>query len=71
VGQHDIAKMEYALVDRGANGGICGSDMKVLEGSERFVDVVVLAEHKVNKLWIVTAQALISTHKGYWLMGIN
>jgi hypothetical protein len=32
VGQHDIAKMEYALVDQGANGGIFGRDMKVLEG---------------------------------------
>jgi hypothetical protein len=64
VGQHDLAETEYALVDRGANGGICGSDMKVLEGSERFVDVVGLAGHKVNKLQIVTAQSLISTHKG-------
>jgi hypothetical protein len=64
VGQHDLAEMEYALVDQGANGGICGSDMEVLEGSERFVDVVGLAGHKVNKLRIVTAQALISSHKG-------
>jgi hypothetical protein len=24
VGQHDVGDMEYALVDRGANGGICG-----------------------------------------------
>ena len=39
VGQHDVAVMEKALVDRGANGGICGNDMLVLEGSERFVDV--------------------------------
>jgi hypothetical protein len=30
VGRHDLAEMEYALVDRGANGGICGNDMKVL-----------------------------------------
>jgi hypothetical protein len=64
VGQHDITEMEYALVDQWANGGICGSDMKVLEGSERFVDVVGLAGHKVNKLRVVTAQALISTHRG-------
>jgi hypothetical protein len=38
--------------------------MKVLEGSERFVDVVGLYGHKAHKLRIVTAQALISTHKG-------
>jgi hypothetical protein len=64
VGQHDIAVMEKALVDRGANGGICGDDMLVLEGSERFVDVSGLAGHTVSQLRIVTSQALICTHKG-------
>ena len=64
VGQHDVAMMEKALVDRGANGGICGDDMLVLEGSERFVDVVGLAGHKVSQLRIVTSQALVSSHKG-------
>jgi hypothetical protein len=64
VGQHTISDMDYALVNRGANGGICGTDMLVLEGSERFVDVVGLAGHKVSQLQIVTAQALVSTHKG-------
>jgi uncharacterized membrane-anchored protein len=64
VGQHDVAVMEKALVDRGANGGICGEDMLVLEGSERFVDVSGLAGHTVSQLRIVTAQAFISTHKG-------
>jgi hypothetical protein len=64
VGQHDVSDMEYAPADRGANGGICGNDMKVLEGSECFVDVVGLAGHKVSQLRIVTAQALVTTHKG-------
>jgi hypothetical protein len=52
------------LVDWGANGGICGSDMKALEGSERFLDVVGVGGHKVNELRIVTSQALVTTHKG-------
>jgi N-acetylglucosamine-6-phosphate deacetylase len=69
VGQHDVSNMEYALVDHGANGCICGSDMKVLEGSERFVDVVGLAGHKVSQLCIVTAQALVITHKGDVIAG--
>jgi hypothetical protein len=56
--------MEYALVDRGANGGFCGTNMLVIEGSKRFVDVVGLAGPKVSQLRIVTAQALVSTHKG-------
>jgi threonine dehydrogenase-like Zn-dependent dehydrogenase len=64
VGQHDVADMEYALLDCGANGGICGTDMLVLKGSERFVDVIRLAGHKVSQLRIVTAQALVTTHKG-------
>jgi hypothetical protein len=64
IGQHNITELDKALVDRGANGGICGADMLVLEGSERFVDVSGLAGHKVNQLRIVTAQALITTHKG-------
>jgi hypothetical protein len=51
LGQHDFAEMEYALVDGGANGGIWGSD-------------IGLAGHKVNKLRIVMAQALVRTHKG-------
>jgi hypothetical protein len=37
--------------------------MVVLEGSERFVDVFGLARNKISQLCIVTAQALIATHK--------
>jgi hypothetical protein len=65
ISQHDIKTMEYALIDGGANGGICGDDMLFLEGSKRFVDVSGLSGHKVSQLRIVvTAQALITTHKG-------
>jgi hypothetical protein len=39
--------------------------MLVLEGSERFVDVSGLGGHRENQLRIVTAQKLISTHKGH------
>jgi hypothetical protein len=39
--------------------------MLVIEGSECFLDVGVLAGHKVNQLCIVTAQALVTTHRGY------
>jgi hypothetical protein len=63
VGQHTISDMDYALVDCGANGGICGTDILVLEWSECFVDVVGLEGHKVSQLQIITAQALVFTHK--------
>jgi hypothetical protein len=64
IGQHDISGMEYTVVDSGANRGVCGDDMLVVEGSKQFVDVSGLAGHKVNQLRIVTAQALVTTHKG-------
>jgi hypothetical protein len=64
ISQHDVATMEKALGDRGANGDICGDDMLVVEGSERFADVFGLVGHKVSQLRIVTAQALIPTHRG-------
>jgi hypothetical protein len=64
IGQHAVGTMEYALVDRGANGGVCGDDILVLEVSERFVDVSGLAGHTVSQLQIVIAQALVTTHKG-------
>jgi hypothetical protein len=56
IGQHDSATMEKSLVVCGANSGIVGEDMLVLlEGSERFVDVIGLAGHNVSQLHIVTA----------------
>jgi hypothetical protein len=64
IGQHNITTMDKALVDRGANGEICGADMLVLEGSESYVDVSGLAGHKDNQLRVVASQALITTHKG-------
>jgi hypothetical protein len=64
IGQHDVTTMEYALIDRDANGGISGDDMLVLEVSRIFVDVSGLARHNIIQLRIVTAQALITTHKG-------
>jgi hypothetical protein len=63
IGQHDVAGMEYVLVDRGANGGVCGEDMLVVKG-KRLVDVSGLAGHKVNQLRNVAAQALVTTHIG-------
>jgi hypothetical protein len=64
IGQLDVAGMEYALVVRGANSGVCGEYMLVVEGSERLVDVSGLAGHTVNQLRIVSAQEFATTHKG-------
>jgi hypothetical protein len=53
-----------ALIDQGANGCVCGDEMRVLEGSEWYVDVGGLGGHRENQLRIVTAPVLLETHKG-------
>jgi hypothetical protein len=50
VGQHEYNTLDKALIDRGANGGICDEEMLVVEGSERFVDVSGLAVLSLRKL---------------------
>jgi hypothetical protein len=52
-----------ALINQGANGCVCGDDMRVLEGSEFFY-VSGLGGHRENQLCIVTDQALLEMHKG-------
>lgn len=61
--EHEFTSKEMALISRGANGCLCGDDMVVLEGNEKFVDVSGLEGHRENQQRIVTAQALIDTHK--------
>jgi hypothetical protein len=39
VGQHNVVQTDKALVNRGANGGIVGDHMLILEGNERFVAI--------------------------------
>jgi hypothetical protein len=67
--QHAVSTNDLALIDLGAHGCLCGDDMLVLEGSESFMDVSGLGGHCKNQLRIVTAQTLISTHKGYSIAG--
>jgi hypothetical protein len=52
------------LIDCAANGSVCGDDILVIEGSERFVSVSGFGGHHEDQLQIATAQALIETHKG-------
>ena len=46
---------DLSLVDRGANGGIAGNDVRVIEHLNRPVDVQVIENHQSNNLHIVTA----------------
>ena len=53
-----------SLVDRGANGGILGSDARVILTHTRKVDVRGIDNHEMPSLKIVDAGARVETNKG-------
>jgi len=53
-----------SLVDGGANGGFAGSDVLVLEESNRFADVSGIANHTVENIPICTVAGKIITTRG-------
>ena len=58
------ASKRGALVDRGANGGIIGSDARVMIKHQRQVDVTGIDNHEMSNLEIVDASAVINTQYG-------
>ena len=53
-----------SLVDRGANGGLAGAEVHVLERTGRKVSVTGIDDHELPGLDIVTCVALIQTNHG-------
>ena len=53
-----------ALVDRGANGGLAGSDVRPIHRTARSVDVQGIDNHQVTNIPIVTAAGVVDTQKG-------
>ena len=54
-----------SLVDRGANGGLAGSDVRILSKSSRKCTVTGIDQHQINGLDIVQCAALAYTNHGY------
>ena len=52
------------LVDRGANGGLAGSDMRVLHKPQRKINIQGIDSHEVTGLDVVTAATLLNTSQG-------
>ena len=61
--QHQT-KTSGALVDGGANGGLSGSDVRVLSETLNFADVTGIGEKSLSNLPLCTVGAIIQTHKG-------
>ena len=53
-----------ALVDRGANGGICGGDTRVFQTTGRTVDIQGIDSHQIVNIPVVSAGAVVKTHRG-------
>ena len=52
------------LVDRGANGGLAGSDMRVIYKTHRKINIQGIDKHEVTGLDMVTAVSLFNTSLG-------
>ena len=52
------------LVDRGANGGLAGSDMRVIHKTHRKINIQGIDNHEVTGLDVVTDATLLNTSQG-------
>ena len=53
-----------SLIDRGANGGLAGSDVRLIGATMRFADVSGINDHTISSLPIGTVAGIITTHLG-------
>ena len=53
-----------SMVDRGANGGLAGSDVRILSRSSRKCTVTGIDSHELQGLDVVQCAALVQTNHG-------
>ena len=53
-----------SLADRGSNGGLAGTNMRVLYTSDRTVTVSGVDDHRIHNIPIGTCAGVIDTHRG-------
>ena len=55
-----------SLIDRGANGGVAGDDVRIISKSDRCVDITGIDNHKISCMPIVTdRKSVVKSHKGH------
>ena len=59
---HANQAMHQSFVDRGANGGLAGSDVRVLNTCHRQCTVIGINNHEILLLDIVQCPALVNTN---------
>ena len=60
-----------SLIDRGANGGLAGADVRVLSRTLRKVSVTGIGEHEISGLDIVNCASLVNTNLGIIVLIMN
>ena len=65
VASHEKADVKIAsLIDRGANGGLAGEDVRLIETTPRTADVSGINDHTIQGLPIATVAGVVDTHLG-------
>ena len=59
-----VNQSNHHLIDRGANGGLAGADMRVIHTTPRKINIVGIDDHELTGLNVITAAALLDTQKG-------
>ena len=59
-----VNQSNHHLIDRGANGGLAGADMRVIHTTHRKINIVGIDDNGLTGLNVVTAAALLDTQKG-------
>ena len=55
----------FSLIDRGANGGVAGTDVRVIFKTGRMVDIRGIDNHQCTNIDIGTVGGVVHTQKGY------
>ena len=58
-----VNQSNHHHIDRGANGGLSGADMKVIHTTPRKINIVGIDDHELTGLNVVTAATLLDTQK--------
>jgi hypothetical protein len=64
IANYKACKKGETLLDCGANGGLAGSNVRVINKTGRSVDVIGIDNHKVNDQPIVTAGVVVNSQRG-------
>jgi Reverse transcriptase (RNA-dependent DNA polymerase) len=64
VSAHESKSLRGSLIDRGANGGIAGNDVRIISTSDRTVDVTGIDNHQLTSIKIGTVGSFAESQRG-------